>query len=251
MAMETSTRRAMLLMLLGAGTAGSLAARLHPLAARLPAELEPLPMPDGPMRLERVLQRGQGESASITVRRSWEVRFARQARGMMVSGRQLAAEVSAPPHLAELARIERERDASTLFPLALSERGAILPADGAPAASDAVSAALRAAEAMIARQPVPADTRERYRLYLAQVHRAGSGLLDTLPTDLFFPSGIAVERSEALALPEGLNGSFALHYLGEPQPGAPWLKRAERRVVTRVGGLERSASEVWTLAVLA
>ena len=128
--------------------------------------------------------------------------------------------------------------------------GVILPSGTAPETSDAVNAALRAAEAMIARQPVPTDQRERYRLYLAQVHQAGTGVLDTLPPDLLFPAGVPIERNEVVALPEGPSGSFALRYLAEPHPDAPWLRRAERRVVTRIAGLERTASEVWTLGDL-
>lgn len=243
--MDTSTRRTMLLMLLGAGAASGLGSRMHPLTAA--NTTQPLRMPDTPMRLERLLQRGMGETATIIVRRSWEVRFARQARGMVVSGQQIDAEVTAPSHLAELARIERGRDASAMFPVMLSESGAILPAPSAPQPTDTVTAALRAAETLIARQPVPEDERERYRLYLAQVHRAGTGMLDTLPPDLFFPTGVPIERSEALALPDGLSGGFALRYVAEAQTDGPWLKRAERRIVTRLAGLERTASEVWTL----
>ncbi len=244
MAIDASTRRAVLAMLLGAGAAGGLWPRLGSLSA---APAVPLRLPDMPLALDRVLQRGQGAAAAITVRRRWEVRFTRQARGIMVAGQQTAAEVNAPPHLAQLAQIEQRRDASTMFPVMLAEDGTILPAGGAPVASDAIDAALRAAEALIARQPVPTDERERYRLYLAEVHRAGTGLLDMLPPDLLFPSTSPIARSEVLALPGGLSGSFALRYAGEPHPDAPWLKRAERHVVTRIGSLERTASEVWTL----
>jgi hypothetical protein len=185
--------------------------------------------------------------AAITVRRSWEVVFERLARGIVASGRQTGAEVTAPRQLAELARIEQARDASGLFPLMLSETGTILTPAAAPGESDSVTAALRAAEALIARQPVPEAERARVRAYLAEVHRAGAGLLDSLPSDLLFPTGTPVNGSETVALPDGLIGRFALAYRADPQPDAPWLGRAERRVVTTVGGVERSASEVWTL----
>jgi hypothetical protein len=242
--MDANTRRAMLAMLLGAGAVSVFSARPGPLSA---APALPLRLPETPLGLARVLQRGQGEAAAITVRRRWEVRFTRQARGIVVTGQQTAAEVSAPPHLAELARIEQQRDASAMFPVMLAEDGAIMATGSAPASADTIGAALRAAEAMIARQPVPAEERERYRLYLAQVHRAGAGVLDTLPADLFFPTSAPIARNEVLSLPDGLTGSFALRYAGEPHADAPWLKRAERHVVTRIGGLERMASEVWTL----
>lgn len=242
--MITSTRRTLLAALLGLGAVGGPRGLIAPLLA---APDLPLRLPDTPLRLDRVLQRGIGEAAAITVRRSWDVRFERQGRGIITTGVQITAEVSAPPHLAALARIEQQRDTNGMFPLILAEDGLILTPGSTPVSSDAIADALRAAETLIARQPVPADERERYRLYLAQVHQAGATVLDTLPSDLLFPAGAPVEHSETIALPDGLSGQFSLSYSAQPQADAPWLQRAERRVVTEITGLTRSASEVWTL----
>lgn len=245
--MNATTRRTMLAVLVGLGAAGGLRTVLAPLRA---APASPLRLPDTALRLGRVLVRGLGDDAVITVRRSWEVRFDRQARGIVVTGRQIAAEVDAPQHLAELVRIERDRDASGMFPVMLSDDGLILTPGAALGPTDEVASALRAAEALIARQPVPEGEREQYRFYLAQVHAAGANLLDTLPPDLFFPAGAPVERDDIIALPGGLSGHFALRYGAQPQADAPWLRQADRRVVTKVQGLERSARETWTLGLL-
>lgn len=244
--MLANTRRAILAVLLGAGAAGGLRGLIGPLQA---APTMPLRLPGAPLQLVRVLQRRIGEDAAITVRRSWLVQCERQGRGIVLTGQQISADVSAPPHLAALAQIERQRDASAMFPLMLSDDGVILTPGNASAPDDILGSALTAAEALIARQPVPADERERYRLYLAQVHQAGASLLDSLPPDLFFPNGSAVERSHPVALPGGLTGRFTLVYSSEPQPDAPWLKRAERRAMTDVAGITRAASEVWTLSL--
>lgn len=244
--MIASTRRSFVAALLGMGMLGS-----GPLSGSLLAAAEgPLPLPDRPLRLTRVLTRGLGDggSSGITVRRWWDVMFERQGRGIVVSGRQTGAVVDAPPRLAEFARIEQQRDASGMLPLMLSDHGSIITAAAAQSESDAVAAALRAAEGVIARQStLPGDERARISYYLAEVHRAGSGLLEVLPGDLLFPSGPAVDRREAVALPDGLTGQFALRYAAEAQPDAPWLARAERRVVTSVGGFDRQAAETWTL----
>jgi hypothetical protein len=183
----------------------------------------------------------------IRVRRSWEVFFERLGRGITVTGRQTGVEVSAPPNLAALARIEQQRDTNVMFPLLLGEDGMILSSTGTLEDDDSVTAAMRAAEAMIARQPGSEIERDRQRLYLAQVHAAGSNLLDTFPSDLFFPLGIPVDRSEAVTLPDGLLGRFTLSYHARPQGDAPWLAFAERRVQSEVGGLIRRANETWTL----
>ena len=251
--MSASTRRRFVSALLGMGITAALGPLLRPLHA---AANPPLRLPDQPLRLLRVLERGMGtgetgdETAAIIVQRSWEVRFERQARGIIASGRQISTEVSAPPQLAELARIEQQRDASAIFPLMLSESGALLTPAAASGESDAVAAALRAAEALIARQPLPAAERARIGRYLAEVHRAGASLLETLPDDLLFPAGVPINRRETVALPDGLTGEFALHYEALPQADAPWLARAERRVVTTVKGRERRSAEVWTLGPL-
>lgn len=239
-----STRRAMLAALLGMGAAGGLARAVAPLSA---APLMPLRLPETPLRLQRRLERALGEGVTLSVERSWEVRFARQGRGIVLSGIQIAAAVNAPPNLSDLAEIEQRRDASAMFPLMLSETGLILSPAGEPPVDDALTAALRAAEAMIDRQPAPADARERSRTYLGMIHQAGSGQFDSWPSDLFFPLGAPVERSETLALPDGLTGSFALFYTARAQADAPWLDQAERRVVTRIGALERVSSEQWSL----
>jgi hypothetical protein len=243
--MNGSTRRGFVTVLLGMGIVGAKPFRT-PVRAATDSRLR---LPDRPLHLTRLLERGLDESgtAAITVRRWWEVAFERQGRGIVVSGRQVGAEVTAPPALAELARIEQARDASNLFPLMLSDRGVILSAPTPPESDAAVSAALRLAEGMIARQPLPATEKAQLRHYLAEMQRAGAGLLDALPGDLLFPASAPVEYSETVALPEGLTGRFTLSYRSEPQSDAPWLARAERRVVTVIGSSERRAAEVWTL----
>lgn len=249
--MKATTRRAVLSAMAGCAAAGGVGAMLGPLRA---AQTAPLRLPETAMRLSRVLERGLGDATVITVRRSWDVQFERQGRGIIVTGRQVAASVDAPPHLARLAQLEQQRDASAMFPIMLSDDGAIISPGLEPGTelpdTDAVAEALRAAEALIARQPVPADERDRFRFYLAQVHQSGTSLLDTLPDDLFFPVSLPAVRSEEVALPDGLTGRFTLRYRSEPQADAPWLARAERKIDTEVAGLIRSASESWMLAVI-
>lgn len=246
--MIAKTRRTLLLAMIGVGVSGGATSALRGLTAPLSAAPTlPLRLPEAPLRLERMLERGIGDTAAITVRRSWMVRFQRLGRGIVINGEQIGAEVTAPPHLAALARIEQQRNTSAMFPLMLAEDGTILSSDLTLPSDVAANDALQAAEAMIEGQSLPTDERERYRLYLAQVHQAGATALDTLPADLMFPTGIPLAISRSVALPGELDGQFTLHYSAQPQADAPWLKRAEREVITSVAGLTRRALEVWTL----
>jgi len=241
--MAGSTRRTLLAGLVAAGSAGALGLRAPLLAAGAGLRL-----PQDAMRLTRVLVRELGDGAAITVQRGWDVSFARQGRGIIVSGTQTSVSVDAPPSLAELARIEERRGTQAMFPIMLSDTGLILSGGGNAAAPADMAPALRAAERMIASRPQSEARRDNLRRYLSEIHRAGSGQFDSLPADLFFPAGTPVRRAEAVALPGGLTGEFALEWNARPAPGAGWLASGERLIVTRIEGLERRSREGWTLA---
>lgn len=240
--MAGSTGRTLLAGMVAAGTAGGLA-----LPAMLRAAGAPLRLPAGPMRLERVLVRELGGGAAITVRRGWEVRFDRQARGIIISGTQFSASVDAPPSLADLARIEERRETQSMFPIMLSEAGLVLAAGNGASAPVDMAPALRAAEKMIARRPQSEERRENLRRYIAEIHRAGSGQFESLPADLFYPAGTPLRRVEAVALPGGLTGEFELVWNARAAPGEGWLATGERLITTRIEGLERRSRESWTL----
>lgn len=241
--MAGTTRRTLLTGLVAAGFASGLIARPAALLAALPA----LRLPAGAMRLERELVRSLGDGQAVTVRRSWDIGFAQQARGIVVSGAQVAVAVDAPENLAALARIEEQRDTAAMFPIMLSDNGRILAGGKGEAPADDLAAAMRAAERMIAARPQSETRRDDIRRYLAELHRAGSGLFETLPADLFYPSGEAVEKVESVALPDGLTGEFALSWRARAVPDAGWLAEGERAITTRIEGLERRSQEVWRL----
>lgn len=238
-----TTRRRLLAGLIAAGSASAFA---PPLRAMLAAG--GLMLPEGPMRLGRELVRGLGGDAAITVRRGWDIGFARQGRGIVVTGTQTSVTIDAPPSLAELARIEEQRSTDAMFPIMLSEEGLVLASGTAPTAPADMAAALRAAETMIASRPQSAAARDNMRLYLAEIHRAGSGQFDSLPDDLFFPASTTQRQAETVSLPGGLSGTFELTWETRTAPGTGWLAEGRRSIVTRIAEFERRSSEIWTLA---
>jgi hypothetical protein len=156
--MAGTTRRTFLAGLVAAGFASGLIARPAALLAALPA----LRLPVGAMWLERELVRSLGDGQAVTVRRSWDIGFAQQARGIVVSGAQVAVSVDAPENLAALARIEEQRDTAAMFPIMLSDNGRILAGGKGEAPADDLAAAMRAAERMIVARPQSEKPAQRH-----------------------------------------------------------------------------------------
>lgn len=203
-------------------------------------------LPEGPMRLTRRLERGLRDGASIVVVRSWRVDFARQGRGVSIIGQQLSALVDAPKKLAPLARIEETRSTDDMWPILLSGDGRIVAA-GEYTREEDIAAAVSEAEAMIAARPSSADIKKQQRQYLAQLHRSGGSLLDTLPPDLFFPAIEQRETRRPVELPAGLKGEFVMSFTAKKAVDRQWLAEAERSITTRIGDDERRSSDRWTL----
>ncbi len=206
-------------------------------------------IPAGPMRLIRRLERGMRGGVVLVVEREWQVEFAVRVSGFAISGEQTAAAVDAPSALASLAQIERTRSTAGMFPILLEPDGTIAATGQYTQASD-VGAAVKKAEAIIADRAIPGEAKTLQMRYLAQLQRATSSLLKQLPGDLFFPSAPPSHAVRPVALPDGLQGEFEVSYEARHAPDRPWLERAERRVVTRIGQSERRSREVWTMAAI-
>lgn len=205
-----------------------------------------LALPLGTLVLTRTIVRDLVDGKQIVVERAWQVAFAHQLPGILVTGRQISAAVDAPEALADLAAIEQQRDTDAIFPIRLSGDGLIehvglfeQPAD--------IDAALQSALEMIARLPVGNNERARMRQTLNQLSAAGGSMIDNLPPDLFFPRSAAVHDRRQIELPDGSLGEFETSYRATPAESGPWLANSERQVITRLGGEERHSRESWSL----
>ena len=237
--MKAPTRRAAMGAFLGFGVA----------AAALPGSVfasSGVAIPTRPMLLSRILERSLRGGAILRVARDWQVSFDRQGQGIAVSGAQLSASVDPPAELAPLAEIEQTRSTEDMWPILLSSDGQIVAA-GTDTREEDLAEAIRVAEQIIATRPRPAEHKAEQRRYLADMQRAGTSLLDRLPTDLFFPVGDPQRSVQSLDLPGGMSGEFEVSYAAECAADAAWLSQAVREVVTRIGDSERRAREEWSL----
>ena len=224
--------------------AGAAAITCNPVVSA--AATRRLSIPSGPMDLQRTITRGLGLNAYIAVTRSWVINFAMQGSGVIVSGKQIDVEVDAPSSLEAFAQLERSRSTNAMFPMMLSDLGLLISAKR-HLDSDDVQRALEEARQVIEARDLSDDNKAAQLAGLAELQRNAGSMLQGIPPDLFFPMKASSKAVESVLLPGGMTGEFELHYNAECASDAPWLKRSERRVITRIGDSERRSSDVWTM----
>jgi len=239
--MRASTRRGAMGAFLGLGICASVG--LFPAVARANGSVA---IPTSPMLLSRRIERSLKDGASLSVDRSWRVNFASRPQGISISGEQIEASVSAPETLAPLAAIEEGRSTDEMWPIMLSADGRIVRS-GMSTREDDLAAAIEQAQQMISSRAIPASEQEAQMQYIAELAKAGSSLLARLPDDLFFPRLGPVRSVREVELPGGLTGEFEVSYSAVAASSGNWLARAEREVITRLGGSEQRAHEVWNM----
>lgn len=202
--------------------------------------------PAGSMRYTRRLERALVDGANLVVSRSFAVRFVPEAGGFRIDGEQIAVAVEAPPQIEALARLERERVETGVFPLLLDGGGAIR-AVAPMAASALLDAAVREVDARIERWQHTPTERAELHAFVEAVHRSAGRLTTELPRDLFVPVDCPREESRPLALPGGEVGRVRILFDAARDPATGLMREARREVVTEVSGTARRTLESWTL----
>jgi hypothetical protein len=202
--------------------------------------------PSTPLTLTRELRRALADGKEVVSRRSYEIRFIPDGTGYRIEGVMIAAEVEAPPALAALAALERQRRDVGLFPLQISSDGMIIAQQGArDLAAEAQSRAMiSGAIQHIALTGVDRQVAVQTAVRLdAQAHAVGGNW----PSDLFNPTPGERSQVRKIALPDGSEGTVTetISTSGEP---SGLLHRMERRVVTELDGTRRENREIWTLS---
>ena len=206
--------------------------------------------PAAPMLYARRLERSLADGAWLVVDRGFAVRFVREGDGFRVDGEQVSVEVEAPPGLDALARLERERVESGLFPLQLDAAGAIRGLSHV-AASAQLDQAVREVAARIERWDHAPVEREELRAFVEAVHRSAGDLVTELPRDLFAPAEPRREETRAIALPGGGAGRVTVTFTAARDPLTGLMVEARREVVTEVSADLRRTIESWRLSPLA
>jgi hypothetical protein len=201
------------------------------------------------MRYTRRLERGLPDGARLVVSRSFAVRFVREAEGFRVDGEQIDVAVEAPEVLQALARLERERLETGVFPLLLDAAGAIRSVTPS-APSVQLDEAVREVTARIERWDHTPAEREELRAFVNAVHQSAGALTTELPRDLFAPGEVPREEYRTIALPGGATGQVRVTFSAECDPATGLMRAARRAVVTEVAGDRRNTIESWSLVPL-
>ena len=227
------------------GAAALLSAAGFSFSAPARASAMPRTLPQGEFRLSRQVERELFDGSVLKVRRVWTSRFASAGRGMQVEGEDLDCVVEAPGGLAALAEMERKRVGTGPFPALLSPTGLIVNRiEETPVEADEV---VEAALKVLGAASLDVTDQAQARSALARVTSAAGQSLSAVPADLFFPETVPHSFSREIELAPGVTGSVRLETTSVARAGSGLLARFERRVVTRIGGDERLARELWTL----
>ena len=222
-----------------------------PAPAQPPASVRPVfAPPEGePLLLTRTLRRELVDGKAIVATRRYRVNFTRSVTGWTIDGALVASEIEAPPALAALAAIERQRPDDALFPIRLDAAGVIQPRDGtATPDGPAWRAALDKATKLATARVMPANDGAALNLLVQQMQAvAGAATLSRWPTTLFLPNQGISREERRFALPEGTEGSIVAELECLPSERLETMGRAERRVMTEVAGTRRMTRELWSL----
>ena len=204
--------------------------------------------PVHPMAYRRTVTRDLVDGNSLTVSRNFTVEFRRFSGGFMIYGRQHDVAVDAPRQLAQFAQIERERDESDMFPLALDPFGLILSRDRQSAECPSVAQAIERTLVALNVQPLGQEERASLETFVTALQVAGHRITAHLPIDLFAPAGSARHDEHSIALPDGGLGRVATHFDGERDNATGLMRAASREIVTQVDASRRTTRESWILA---
>ncbi|MCB2066138.1 MAG: hypothetical protein KDE15_05800 [Erythrobacter sp.] len=246
--MNDGNRRSALRAGLQLGMAAALAPALASRSAAAQAMDRLIAPPPGEMRYTRRVTRSLGTDAHITVSRSFAVEFRQFIGGYMMHGRQLSAEVDAPAVLARFAELERARDESAMFPMALDPFGRILEPDVSAPVGNEVRQAVEIALHELAQQPIDDHERSELARFVSALQQAGQRVTALMPADLFAPTNTPRREEQRIALPDGGTGLVTTMFTGERDLATGLMRAAERDVTTEVSDSRRSTREHWSLS---
>ena len=237
-------------LLAGLAAAAPVAAGHSSAEVSAPARGAEFTPPTTPLMVSRTVIRELSDGKQIAVMRRYKVLFAPQGNGFRLDGELLEVRVDAPPMLASLAELERQRPDTQLFPFIFDAHGVML-AQGADIALDPHGRAqlTDAAGDLIAGSGLSAQQKTQGSQLAGQLTTAAP--FSPWPSDLFIAVVPERRQHRSVALASGGHGEVdVLIRVGALLPcGLPG--KVERTITTATQGVQRVSREVWTVAAMA
>lgn len=200
--------------------------------------------PQAQLLLTRILHRPLPGGKAIVTRRSYTVRIVRDGAGYRVDGTLVEARVDAPPALAALAEIERQRPDIGLFPILLDASGMII-GGGGPLSEGSLDRAAAIAVEAIGSSGLPAIDMLQAQAFVRQL--PGRAPRSQWPADIFHPVPGKRSESRQIALPGGNQGNVTIEIETQGPAQGGQLASLERVVTTDLAGDTRMTREQWQL----
>lgn len=200
--------------------------------------------PLAPLLLTRTLHRPLPGGKAITTRRSYAVRIVRVGTGFRVEGELIDASVDAPPQLAALAEIERNRKDTGLFPILLDGQGQIV-GGGTLVSDGSLDRAAAIAAQQIGTSGIAAVDMLQAQSFVRQI--AARAPRTQWPADVFHPTPGRRAEDRVIAMPGGVEGHVTIEIAGEGATRNGQIALLERTVTTDLSGDTRVTTEQWQL----
>ena len=211
-------------------------------AAAAPDSFAP---PLSQLLLTRTLLRPLPDGKAVTTRRSYAVQILRDGQGYRVEGRLIEATVDAPPSLAALAEIERQRPDNGMFPILLDAQGMIV-GGGTVQSHDSLDRAAATTKERIGGADLSALDMLQAQSFVTQL-RARSAR-SQWPADIFHPLPGRRSEERAIAVPGGGEGKVTIEIAASGAGAGGQLAALERIVTTDLAGDRRITREQWQLS---
>lgn len=201
--------------------------------------------PATPMTLTRVVIKPLPDGKRVMVARTYKIRFSRIGDRFRVEGEAIATEVEAPPVLAALADLERNRKDSGGFPFVLDANGVIKSRALEEIDTEHARKSIAAANQIIAKRAAPDPVKRETSTVSAQL--AMNKRHTAWPDNLFNPGTADHVETREVALPDGTKGTVEVRIHAEGRLPGGLAQRVERTVTTNYGGTSRQTFEIWTI----
>jgi hypothetical protein len=203
-------------------------------------------VPKKPLILTRIIRRSLVDGQVIMAHRSYDIHFTPENGGYRIDGQLQNVMVEAPPKLAALASLERNRRDDAIFPLYINAYGQLTsPQLATPNTMSQTAAGI--ATTMAENEPMGPQDHQNITEIIDQITKMSGSMRSVWPNDLFRPATGVHSETKIVTLPNGDQGKITIRLEAKTSDDGGLLQSLERTIITETDGTQRQSQELWTL----